>query len=91
MTMTASAAEKMDEIYRRQRFIYDATRRCYLLGRDRMIEDLAPPANGAVLEIGCGTARKLIRAEKLYPEARFYGLDVSEAMLRSARASLCAV
>jgi S-adenosylmethionine-diacylgycerolhomoserine-N-methlytransferase len=88
MTMTASAAEKMDEIYRRQRFIYDATRRCYLLGRDRMIEDLAPPANGAVLEIGCGTARNLIRAAKLYPKSRFYGLDVSEAMLRSARASL---
>ena len=88
MTMTASAAEKMDEIYRRQCFIYDATRRCYLLGRDRTIEELAPPANGAVLEIGCGTARNLIRAAKLYPEARLCGLDVSEAMLRSARASL---
>ena len=88
MTMTPSAAEKMDEVYRRQRFIYDATRRYYLFGRDRMIEDLAPPANGTVLEIGCGTARNLIRAAKLYPEARFYGLDVSEAMLRSARASL---
>jgi S-adenosylmethionine-diacylgycerolhomoserine-N-methlytransferase len=88
MTMTASAAKKMDEIYRRQRFIYDATRRYYLFGRDRMIEDLAPPANGTVLEIGCGTARNLIKAAQLYPEAWFYGLDVSEAMLRSARASL---
>ena len=88
MTMTVSAAEKMDEIYGRQRFIYDATRRYYLFGRDRTIEDLAPPANGTVLEIGCGTARNLIRAAKLYPQARFYGLDVSEAMLRSARASL---
>ena len=86
--MTASAAEKMDVIYRRQRFIYDATRRYYLFGRDRLIEDLEPPANGTVLEIGCGTARNLIRAARLYPEARFYGLDVSEAMLRSARASV---
>lgn len=86
--MTASAAEKMDVIYRRQRFIYDATRRYYLFGRDRLIEDLAPPAKGAVLEVGCGTARNLIRAAQLYPEAQFYGLDVSEAMLQSARASV---
>ncbi len=88
MTVTASAAEKMDVIYRRQRFIYDATRRYYLFGRDRVIEDLGPPANGTVLEIGCGTARNLIQAARLYPEARFYGLDVSEAMLLSARASI---
>lgn len=88
MTGPASAAEKMDGIYRRQRFIYDATRRYYLFGRDRLIEALDPPANGAVLEIGCGTARNLIRAARAYPEARFYGLDVSEAMLRSARASV---
>ncbi len=88
MTITASAAEKMDVIYRHQRFIYDATRRYYLFGRDRLIADLRPPANGAVLEIGCGTARNLIRAARRYPEARFYGLDVSEAMLCSARASV---
>ncbi len=44
MTVTASAAEKMDGIYRRQRFIYDATRRYYLLGRDRMIASLATAA-----------------------------------------------
>jgi|SRR5208337_510190 len=88
MTVTASAAEKMDVIYRRQRFIYDATRRYYLFGRDRLIEDLGPPAKGTVLEIGCGTARNLVQAARLYPEARFYGLDVSEAMLLSARASI---
>jgi S-adenosylmethionine-diacylgycerolhomoserine-N-methlytransferase len=88
MTVTASAAEKMDVIYRRQRFIYDATRRYYLFGRDRLIEDLGPRATGTVLEIGCGTARNLIHAARLYPEARFYGLDVSEAMLLSARASI---
>ena len=88
MTAPASAAEKMDDIYRRQRFIYDATRRYYLFGRDHLIEALDPPAKGTVLEIGCGTARNLIRAARLYPGASFYGLDVSEAMLRSARASV---
>jgi S-adenosylmethionine-diacylgycerolhomoserine-N-methlytransferase len=88
MTLAVSAAEKMDAIYRRQRFIYDATRRYYLFGRDRMIAGLEPPKGGAVLEIGCGTGRNLIRAAHRYPEASFYGLDVSEEMLRSARASV---
>lgn len=87
MTLPASAA-KMDAIYRRQRFIYDATRRYYLFGRDRLIERLAPPEGGAVLEIGCGTARNLIRAAQSYPGSQFYGLDVSEEMLRTARASI---
>jgi S-adenosylmethionine-diacylgycerolhomoserine-N-methlytransferase len=85
---TPASAAKMDTIYRRQRFIYDATRRYYLFGRDRLIENLAPPEGGAVLEIGCGTARNLIRAARRYPEANFYGLDVSEEMLRTARASI---
>lgn len=88
MTAVGTAAEKMDAIYRRQRFIYDATRRYYLFGRDRMIRRLDPPEGGAVLEAGCGTARNLIRAAQTYPTAQLCGLDVSEAMLRSARASV---
>ncbi len=88
MPAGATAAEKMDAIYRHQRFIYDATRRYYLFGRDRLIGSLKPPLGASVLEIGCGTARNLIRAAKRHPDARFYGFDVSEAMLRSARASV---
>ncbi|NJM35342.1 MAG: class I SAM-dependent methyltransferase [Rhodomicrobium sp.] len=83
-----SAAEKMDGIYRRQRHIYDLTRRYYLLGRDRLIADLGVPQGGSVLEVGCGTARNLILAARRYPSAKFYGLDVSEEMLRTARASV---
>ncbi len=41
-----------------------------------------------MLEIGCGTARNLIKAARRYPEARFYGVDVSEEMLRTARSSV---
>ena len=88
MAQVHSAAEKMDGIYRRQRFIYDATRLYYLLGRDRLIMDLRLPGEGAVLEVGCGTARNLIQAARRYPQARLYGLDISEAMLRTARASV---
>lgn len=88
MHAAATAAEKMDAIYRHQRFIYDATRRYYLFGRDSLIRSLKPPLGATVLEVGCGTARNLILAAKRYPDARFYGLDVSEEMLRSARASV---
>ena len=87
MGITA-AAEKMDGIYRRQRFIYDATRRYYLLGRDRLIAQLGVPDAGTALEVGCGTARNLIRAARHYSSARLYGLDVSEEMLRTARAAV---
>jgi S-adenosylmethionine-diacylgycerolhomoserine-N-methlytransferase len=78
------AAAHMDGIYRYQRFIYDATRRYYLFGRDRLLTDLAVPDGGSVLEIGCGTARNLIGAARLYPTARLHGLDISEQMLRTA-------
>ncbi|WP_088347030.1 MULTISPECIES: class I SAM-dependent methyltransferase [Rhodomicrobium] len=88
MSHIASAADHMDGIYRRQRFIYDATRRYYLLGRNRVIADLDVPEGGTVLEIGCGTARNLVLAARRYPSARLYGLDVSEEMLRTARGSV---
>ena len=82
------ASERMNRIYRTQRHFYDLTRRPYLLGRTALIRGLAPPAVGHVLEIGCGTAWNLIRAADRYPEAHFYGLDVSHAMLETARQSV---
>ncbi len=82
--MTSSALQ-MDRIYRRQRHIYDFTRKYYLLGRDRMIRRLAPPPGSRVLEIGCGTARNLVRAARAYPDVEFYGIDISTEMLDTAR------
>jgi S-adenosylmethionine-diacylgycerolhomoserine-N-methlytransferase len=38
----------------------------------------------SVLEIGCGTARNLVSAARLYPGSRFFGIDVSTEMLTSA-------
>src|SRR5262245_63011073 len=78
----------MDAIYRYQRYVYDATRKYYLLGRDRLLDDLQPPAGGAILEIGCGTGRNLILAARRYPEARLYGFDISSEMLKSATSSI---
>jgi S-adenosylmethionine-diacylgycerolhomoserine-N-methlytransferase len=84
----ASAAAHMDAIYRYQRYVYDATRKYYLLGRDRLLAELQPPAGGSVLEIACGTGRNLILAARRYPNARFYGFDISNAMLGTAAASI---
>ncbi len=78
----------MDGIYRYQRYFYDATRKYYLLGRDRLLDDLQPPPGGTILEIGCGTGRNLILAARRYPQARLYGFDISSEMLKTARASI---
>jgi S-adenosylmethionine-diacylgycerolhomoserine-N-methlytransferase len=78
----------MDATYALHRHFYDFTRKFYLLGRDALIRGLNPPKGGSVLEVGCGTARNLIVAAKRFPQARFYGFDISEAMLETARASV---
>jgi S-adenosylmethionine-diacylgycerolhomoserine-N-methlytransferase len=84
VSWAAEATDRMNRMYRRQRYIYDGTRRYYLLGRDQMIAGLQPGPGESVLEIGCGTGRNLVLAAGLYPEARFFGLDVSTEMLTSA-------
>jgi S-adenosylmethionine-diacylgycerolhomoserine-N-methlytransferase len=87
-TIVAGSGARMDAIYARQRHIYDLTRKYYLLGRDRLIARLDVPKNGSVMEIGCGTGRNLIAVARRYPTARLYGLDISEAMLATARANI---
>jgi S-adenosylmethionine-diacylgycerolhomoserine-N-methlytransferase len=84
----SDAALLMDRMYRRQRHIYDATRRYYLLGRDGAIAALAPLPGETVLEIGCGTGRNLIAIARRFPNAAVYGLDVSSAMLATARVAI---
>jgi S-adenosylmethionine-diacylgycerolhomoserine-N-methlytransferase len=78
------ATRRMNRMYRRQRHIYDGTRRYYLIGRDRLIDGLQPAAGASVLEIGCGTGRNLVLAARIFPHARFFGIDVSTEMLTSA-------
>ena len=78
----------MDAIYSVQRHFYDLTRKPYLLGRDVLLRELNPPANGSLLEAGCGTARNLIHAARLYPDLRCFGFDVSQAMLETAASSI---
>jgi S-adenosylmethionine-diacylgycerolhomoserine-N-methlytransferase len=83
----SDAAALMDRMYRRQRYIYDLSRKFYLLGRDEAISRLRPAPGDRVLEIGCGTGRNLVKLAQTYPEARLFGLDVSWEMLATAAAS----
>jgi S-adenosylmethionine-diacylgycerolhomoserine-N-methlytransferase len=87
MTMVSST-ELMNRTYRHQRHVYDFTRKYYLLGRDRLIAELAPRQGDAVLEIGCGTGRNLTTAAARYPGARLFGIDVSTQMLTTAIATI---
>jgi S-adenosylmethionine-diacylgycerolhomoserine-N-methlytransferase len=83
-----SHAALMDRVYRRQRYVYDLTRKYYLFGRDRLIRDMSLREGASVLEVGCGTARNIIAIARRYPSAKLYGLDASTEMLRTAKASL---
>jgi S-adenosylmethionine-diacylgycerolhomoserine-N-methlytransferase len=84
----SEAAALMDRMYRRQRHIYDLSRKYYLFGRDEMIARLQAESGFGVLEIGCGTGRNLIMAARAYPRAQFFGLDVSRQMLDAASTSI---
>src|SRR5262249_18350522 len=81
---SAAGMDLMNRIYRHQRFIYNATRKYYLLGRDRLIADIGARDGARVLEIGCGTGRNLILTARTYPGARCFGIDLSTEMLETA-------
>lgn len=88
MNAMATDAQRMDRHYRFQRHIYDSTRTHYLIGRKYLIRKLEVQPDQSVLEIGCGTAWNLARIAARYPKARIFGVDVSQAMLTTAQASL---
>jgi S-adenosylmethionine-diacylgycerolhomoserine-N-methlytransferase len=88
--MTASSASvetarRMDRMYRHQRHIYDLTRRYYLLGRDRLLDEIVVRPDDHLLEIGCGTGRNLIRLARRHRTLRLFGIDASAPMILSAR------
>ena len=88
MKTAGSQVEKMDRMYRVQRHFYDLTRKYYLFGRDRLLTRMDVMPGQRVLELGCGTARNLIKLARIHPDARLYGLDASEPMLQTARAKI---
>jgi S-adenosylmethionine-diacylgycerolhomoserine-N-methlytransferase len=81
-------AAAMDRMYRMTRHVYDVTRRYYLLGRDRLLERVVTARNTATLEVGCGTARNLIKLAQRPEPGQLYGLDASHEMLETAATSI---
>jgi len=81
-------AAAMDRMYRLTRHVYDLTRRYYLLGRDRLLERVVTSHNTATLEVGCGTARNLIKLAQRPVPGQLYGLDASHEMLETAGKSI---
>jgi len=75
-------------MYRMTRHVYDVTRRYYLLGRDRLLERVATGRNTSTLEVGCGTARNLIKLAQRPEPGLLYGLDASHEMLETAAGSI---
>jgi len=80
--------DSMDNMYRWTRHIYDLTRKYYLLGRDELIDKNDIKDGEYVCEVGCGTARNLIKIADKYPNAYYYGLDASDEMLKTAQGNL---
>ena len=83
-------AVAMDSMYHFTRHIYDLTRRYYLLGRDQLLDNVVTGPNTATLEVGCGTARNLIKLGKRSSTGALYGLDASHEMLETATRSITA-
>ena len=83
-----ATTEEMNAMYRWTRYVYDLTRKYYLLGRDRLLREMELRPGDRVLEIGCGTARNLIRLARQRPGIQCYGLDVSTEMLATAEAKV---
>jgi S-adenosylmethionine-diacylgycerolhomoserine-N-methlytransferase len=81
-------ARAMDRMYRFTRHVYDLSRRYYLLGRDRLLRVMQTQPGDRVLEMGCGTARNLIKFNARNPGRELYGLDAASVMLETAEKSL---
>jgi S-adenosylmethionine-diacylgycerolhomoserine-N-methlytransferase len=87
----ADQAVAMDRMYRLTRHVYDLTRAYYLLGRDRMLAQVVTGPATATLEVGCGTARNLIKLARRPDPGLLCGIDASAEMLETAARSIARV
>ena len=84
----SNAHSAMDQMYRYTRHIYDFTRKYYLFGRDKLIEELPVTDGDHICEVGCGTARNLVLLARKRPGLHLYGIDASAEMLKTAQTSV---
>ncbi|MDO6462016.1 class I SAM-dependent methyltransferase [Granulosicoccaceae sp. 1_MG-2023] len=84
----ADTAVKMDAQYRLQRYVYDWSRKYYLLGRDSLLREIDLDTDETLLDMGCGTARNLCKLAYHNPGSELFGIDASQAMLDTALGNL---
>ena len=82
---TVDQAAAMERYYRFHAIIYNATRWSFLFGRHELIRRVAAMGpRYRILEVGCGTGTNLLSLAKYFPEAKIFGVDIAEPMLRIA-------
>ncbi len=77
---------RLNNLYRFQRHFYDVTRRFFLFGRDELLKLMNVQPGENILEVGCGTGRNLLKLSRLAPNAKLFGLDAADEMLKTAAA-----
>ena len=85
--MSAPADEHrafLNQYYGISRWFYDLTRKYYLFGRDRALEQLSQEHWDSLIEMGPGTGRNLRKLSRSKPGAVLGGVEASDAMLEYA-------
>jgi S-adenosylmethionine-diacylgycerolhomoserine-N-methlytransferase len=88
-TNIETSQNEVENYYRYHSRIYDATRWCFLFGRNEIL-DMIPelPSQPRILEVGCGTGKNIERLEYHFPDASIIGVDLSGEMLDVANKKL---
>lgn len=85
-TTTDDHRSFLNAYYGWSRHVYDVTRKYYLFGRDRVLNDLiADRSWSRLIEIGPGTGRNLRILHEGRPDAQLGGVEASDEMLEHAR------
>ena len=74
----------LEAYYSKVHGFYDATRKYFLLGRDRLLEQIAEDQPEIIIEVGCGTGRNLRKLRRMLPGARFGAIEPCPSMREHA-------
>lgn len=88
--MDVEHQQRMDRVYGRMKYVYDATRPFFLAGRAAARQEVVASGAASALEVGCGTGRNLILIARRAPQMQLSGLDISSEMLTLARSKVTA-
>lgn len=78
----------LNRYYKWTKPVYDITRKYYLLGRDRVLRELAREDWSTLVEIGPGTGRNLLKLAASKPNAVLGGVEPCDEMLDFAQRRL---